>query len=243
MLPLTIRGDRTSPSERMFSSSYWNSSSVNAGIWDWNSESMINSNLFFLIGKISFQKFIGSSAVIPAWISCPLPAASSGSPTWGSSPGIPCRRSCGFQGSMKVCRKHITIKQVFLGRIRSGFEGENRTWEVRFLWTALDRAYHKIARFFRKWYFRFLPSKPEVIVPVLCNIEWINADFHPRKFAYSVSAETCSQRNFVRNIGFWRSPTIVFEVGFVKSNSKIARWYQLALPAAIANSKTSWAKK
>lgn len=31
------------------------------------------------IGKISFQKFIGSSAVIPAWISCPLPAAFSGS--------------------------------------------------------------------------------------------------------------------------------------------------------------------
>lgn len=38
-------------------------------------------------------------AVLPAWISCPLPAAFSGSPTWGSSPGIPCRRSCGFQGS------------------------------------------------------------------------------------------------------------------------------------------------
>ena len=37
-------------------------------------------------------------AVLPAWISCPLPAAFSGSPTWGSSPGIPCRRSCGFQG-------------------------------------------------------------------------------------------------------------------------------------------------
>ena len=34
-----------------------------------------------------------------AWLSCPLPAAFSGSPTWGSSPGIPCRRSCGFQGS------------------------------------------------------------------------------------------------------------------------------------------------
>ena len=37
-----------------------------------------------------------------------------------SLPGIPCRRSCDFQGSMKACRKHITIKQVFLGRIRSG---------------------------------------------------------------------------------------------------------------------------
>ena len=28
----------------------------------------------------------------------------------GSSPGIPCRRSFGFQGSMKACRKPITIK-------------------------------------------------------------------------------------------------------------------------------------
>ena len=37
-------------------------------------------------------------AVLPVWISCPLPAAFSGSPAWGSSPGIPCRRSCGFQG-------------------------------------------------------------------------------------------------------------------------------------------------
>ena len=38
---------------------------------------------------------------------------------------------------------------------------------------------------------------------------------------------------YVLNIGFWRSPTIVFEVGFVKSNSKIARWYRLALLATI----------
>ena len=39
------------------------------------------------------------------------------------------------------------------------------------------------------------------------------------------------------NIGFWRSPTIVFEVGFVKSDSKIARWYRITLLAAIANAK------
>ena len=99
-----------------------------------------------------------------------------------SSPGIPCRRSFGSQGSMKACRKHITIKQVFLGRIRSGFEGENRTWEVRFMWTALERAYHNNAQIFRKWYFRFLPSKPEVIVPVWCDIEWINANFTKTNF-------------------------------------------------------------
>ena len=42
---------------------------------------------------------------------------------------------------------------------------------------------------------------------------------------------------YVLNIGFWRSPTIVFEVGFVKSDSKISRRYQLALFAAVANSK------
>ena len=100
-----------------------------------------------------------------------------------SSPGIPCRRSCGFQGSMRSCRKHITIIQAFLGRIRSGFEGENRTWEVRFLWTALDRAYHNNTQIFRRWYFRFLPSKPEVIVPVLCDIKCINDDFNKTNFS------------------------------------------------------------
>ena len=47
-----------------------------------------------------------------------------------------------------------------------------------------------------------------------------------------------SQRNFVLNIGFGRSPTSIFEVGFEKSDSKIASWYQLALLAAVANSKT-----
>ena len=41
-----------------------------------------------------------SVAVLPAWLSCPLSAAFSGSPSWGSSPGIPCRRSCGFQGAV-----------------------------------------------------------------------------------------------------------------------------------------------
>lgn len=42
---------------------------------------------------------------------------------------------------------------------------------------------------------------------------------------------------YALNIGFWRSPTIVFEVGFVESDSKIVSWYQLALLAAVANSK------
>ena len=48
---------------------------------------------------------------------------------------------------------------------------------------------------------------------------------------------------YVLNIGFWRSPTIVFEVGFVKSDSKIVSWYQLALLAATANAKTFRAEK
>jgi hypothetical protein len=42
---------------------------------------------------------------------------------------------------------------------------------------------------------------------------------------------------FLLNIGFGRSSTSVFEVGFEKSDSKIARRYQLALFAAVANSK------
>ena len=48
---------------------------------------------------------------------------------------------------------------------------------------------------------------------------------------------------FVLNIGFGRSPTSVFEVGFVKSDSKIASWYRLALLATDANTKTFWAEK
>ena len=160
----------------------------------------------------------------------------------GSWPGIPCRRSFGFQGSMRSCRKHITIIQAFLGRIRSGFEGENRTWEVRFLWTALDRAYHNNTQIFRRWYFRFLPLKPEVIVPVLRNIEWINDDFpktnfSPRNLLIQRLLRYAVGTVYVLNIGFWRSPTIVFEVGFEKSDSKLVSWHQLALLAAVANSK------
>ena len=64
-------------------------------------------------------------------------------------------------------------------------------------------------------------------------------EFFYKKFAYSVSTRMHSRRNFVLNIGFGRSPTSVFEVGFVKSDSKIVSWYQLALLAAIANEKTS----
>ena len=62
----------------------------------------------------------------------------------GSWPGIPCRRSFGSQGSMKACRKHITMKQKFLGSIPSGFQwisggsqgetGRNASASWKMLW-------------------------------------------------------------------------------------------------------------
>ena len=61
-----------------------------------------------------------------------------------SSLGIPCRRSFGSQGSMKACRKHITMKQKFLGCIPSGFQwisggsqgetGRNASASWKMLW-------------------------------------------------------------------------------------------------------------
>ena len=83
-----------------------------------------------------------------------------------------------------------------------------------------------------------------MILPLLCDIELINDDFSETIFStrnlliqrllrYAVGTV------YVLNIGFWRSSTIVFEVGFVKSDSKIVSWYQLALLTAVANSKTS----
>ena len=42
---------------------------------------------------------------------------------------------------------------------------------------------------------------------------------------------------YVLNIGFGQSPTSFFEVGFEKSDSKLVSWHQLALLAAVANSK------
>ena len=62
----------------------------------------------------------------------------------GSWPGIPCRRSFGSQGSMKACRKYITMKQKFLGSIPSGFQrilgesqgeiGRNASVSWKMLW-------------------------------------------------------------------------------------------------------------
>ena len=44
--------------------------------------------------------------------------------------------------------------------------------------------------------------------------------FFSKKFAYSAVVKVRNQRILVLNIGFGRSPTSVFEVGFVKSDSK-----------------------
>ena len=62
-------------------------------------------------------------------------------------------------------------------------------------------------------------------------------DFFYKKFAYSASVKVRNQRILGLNIGFGRSPTSVFEFGLKKSDSKIARWYRLALLAAVANAK------
>ena len=67
--------------------------------------------------------------------------------------------------------------------------------------------------------------------------QFFGNDFFYKKFAYSASVKIRSRRNFVLNIGFGRSPTSVFEVGFEKSDSKLVSWHQLALLAAVANSK------
>ena len=60
-------------------------------------------------------------AVLSAWIFTPFRLALA-----RLSPGIPCRRSFDFQGSMKACRKHITMKQKFSGSIPSAFDLQNR---------------------------------------------------------------------------------------------------------------------
>ena len=62
----------------------------------------------------------------------------------GSWPGIPCRRSFGSQGSLKVCRKHTITKKKFLGSIPSGFQwisggsqgetGRNASASWKMLW-------------------------------------------------------------------------------------------------------------
>ena len=60
------------------------------------------------------------------------------------------------------------------------------------------------------------------MLPAWCNITWINDDFPKTNFS---SKNLLIQRLlryavgtvYVLNIGFWRSPTSVFEVGFEKN--------------------------
>ena len=78
-----------------------------------------NRNYWFWFCVLTWFQIL--AAVLSAWISCPLLAAFSGFPTWGSWPGIPCRRSFGFQGSIDVLLvAYHTFKRIF------------RTWQVRF---------------------------------------------------------------------------------------------------------------
>ena len=58
-------------------------------------------------------------------------------------------------------------------------------------------------------------------------------DFYVWRFVRLASVRMRSQHNFCAEHGFGRSPTSVFEVGFVKSDSKIVSWYQLTLLATI----------
>ena len=74
------------------------------------------------------------------------------------------------------------------------------------------------------------------------DIKCINDDFHktnfsPRNLLIQRLLRYAVGTVYVLNIGFRRSPTSVFEVRFVKSDSKIASWYRLALLAADANTK------
>ena len=139
-----------------------------------------NRNCWFRFCVSTWFQILG--AVLSAWCSCPPFGGVFRLSLARSSPGIPCRRSFGFQGSIGVLLvAYHTFKRIF------------RTWQVRFWgskpdtvgsvrWTSPNRAYHNNTQIFRKWYFRFLPLKPEVIVPVWCDVEWINADFLKRFF-------------------------------------------------------------
>ena len=62
-------------------------------------------------------------------------------------------------------------------------------------------------------------------------------DFFYKKFAYSVSVKIRSRHSLCAEYRVWAKPNKCFEAGFVKSDSKIARWYRLARLAADANSK------
>lgn len=112
----------------------------------------------------------------------------------------------------------------------------NRKECFRFLENALDRAYHNNVQIFRKWYFRFLPSKPEVIVPVWCDIEWINKNFPKTNFSWENLLVQWLLRCAASTVLCWISglgetQQVILKFDFVKSDSKFGSWYQLPLLA------------
>ncbi len=50
-------------------------------------------------------------AVLPTWFSCPLSSGVFRLSLTGSSPGIPYRRSCGFQGAVLIWQQKIATQQ------------------------------------------------------------------------------------------------------------------------------------
>ena len=147
-------GFSTRSSFRMFISSWWVSSNDGGLIWFWNSGSIL-SWLSFVIGKPSFLKWNRISLFLRRslyMVFLPLSSGVFRLSLAGSSPGIPCRRSFGFQGSIGVLLvAYHTFKRIF------------RTWQVRF-WgrkaevivpvsccKPLEKLYHIVNFVFRNW--------------------------------------------------------------------------------------------
>ena len=141
-----------------------------------------NRNCWFRFCVSTWFQILG--AVLSAWCSCPPSGGVFRLSHLGVMAGYP------MQTVMRFSRFNWCLA--------------GRTWQVRFWgskpdtvgsvrWTSPNRAYHNNTQIFRKWYFRFSPSKPEVIVPVWCDIEWINDNFIKhvflRKFTYSASVK------------------------------------------------------
>ena len=69
------------------------------------------SSLRFTTSTGHFDQLALGVPFSPHGFPAPFPAAFSGSPTWGSSPGISCRRSCGCQGTvlnLAIKNRHTT---------------------------------------------------------------------------------------------------------------------------------------
>ena len=138
---------------------------------------------------------------------------------------------------MKACRKHTITKKNFLGSIPSGFQwisggsqgetGRNASASWKMLWIE-----HTIITF------KFLGSNSSGLMQYwMKQRRFFRNEFFSKKLLIQRLLRYAVGTVYVLNIGFWRSPTIVFEVGFEKSDSKLVSWHQLALLAAVANWK------